>query len=51
MDNSNQTVTNTRHHDKKSSQILNHLHLFGDFPKSLINEYSDLFDCFGVEYC
>ena len=37
----NQFDTNTCHHNKKLNQISNHLHLFWDFPKSLINEYSD----------
>ena len=37
----NQFGTNTCHHNKKLDQILNHLHLFWDFPKSPINEYSD----------
>ena len=40
MDGSNQIDTNTCHHNKKLFQILNHSHLFWDFPKSLINEYS-----------
>ena len=47
MDDTNQYGTNTCHHNKKLNQILNHLHLFGDFPKSLINEYCDyiLYEC------
>jgi hypothetical protein len=40
--NTNQFGTNTTcHHNNKLDQILNHLHLFWDFPKSPINEYSD----------
>ena len=42
MGGTNQLGTNTCHHNKKLNQILNHLHLFWDFPKSLINEYSDI---------
>ena len=34
----NQFGINTRHHNKKLDQILNHLHLFWDFPKFPINE-------------
>ena len=33
--------TNTCHPNNKLDKILNHLHLFRDFPKSPINEYSD----------
>ena len=42
VDGTNQFDTNTCHNNKKLDQILNHLHLFWDFPKSPINEYSDL---------
>ena len=35
----NQFGINTCHHNKKLNQILNHLHLFWHFPKSLINKY------------
>ena len=45
----NQFGTNTCHHNKKLDQILNHLQLFWDFPKSPINEYSDLISG-GVHY-
>ena len=41
MGGTNQFGTNTCHHNKKLNWILNHLQLFWDFPKSLINEYSD----------
>ena len=41
MGNTNQFGTNTCHCNKKLNQILNYLQLFWDFPKSLINEYSD----------
>ena len=46
MGGTNQFGTNTCHHNKKLDQILNHLHLFGDFPKSPINEYSDICEIF-----
>ena len=39
----NQFGTNTCHHSNKLDQILFHLQLFWDFPKSPINEYSDSF--------
>jgi hypothetical protein len=41
VDGTSQFDTNTCHHNKKLDQILNHLHLFWDFPKSPIKEYSD----------
>ena len=41
MGGTNQFGTNTWHHNKKLKQMLNQLHLFWDFPKSLINKYSD----------
>ena len=40
----NQIGTNTCHHNKKSNWILNHSHLYWNFEKSLINEYSDQAD-------
>ena len=42
--NTNQFGTNTCHHNKKLNYIINHLHLFWDFLKSLINEYNDIID-------
>jgi hypothetical protein len=41
----NQFDTNTCHHNKKLDWILDHLHLFWDFPKSPINEYNDFGIC------
>ena len=41
MGGANQFGTNTCHHNNKLDQILNHLHLFWDFSKSMINEYND----------
>ena len=41
MGNTNQFGTNKRNDIKKLNYILNHVHLFWDFPKSPINEYSD----------
>ena len=41
MGDTNQFGTNTCHHNKKSNQTLNYLHLFRGFPKPLINKYSD----------
>jgi hypothetical protein len=41
MSGTNQFDINTCHHNNKLDQILNHLHLFGNFSKSPINEYSD----------
>jgi hypothetical protein len=43
----NQFGTNTCHHNKILSHIVNHLNLFWDFPKSLINESSD--KCWALE--
>ena len=43
MGGTNQFDTNKCHQNKTLDQILNHLHLFWDFPKSLINEYNDKF--------
>ena len=40
MGGTNQFGINTCHHNNKLDQILNHLHLVWDFPKSPINEYS-----------
>ena len=37
----NQFDKNTYHHNEKLDHVLNHLHLFWDFPKSPINKYSD----------
>jgi len=39
MSSTNQFDINTCHHNNKLDKILNHLHLFWDFPKSPINEY------------
>ena len=44
MGGTNQFGTNTYHHNKKLNWILKHLQLFWDFPKSLVNEYSDSYD-------
>ena len=42
MDNTNQFDTNTCHHNREIELDNNQtLHLFWDFPKSLINEHSD----------
>ena len=41
MGGTDQLGTNTWHHNKKLNYLLNNLHLFWDFPKSLINEYGD----------
>ena len=41
MGSTNQFGTNTCHYIKKLNMMLNHFHLFWDFPKPLINEYSD----------
>ena len=43
MGGTNQFDTNICHQNKKLDQILNHLHLFLDFPKCLINEYNDIY--------
>ena len=40
----NQFGTNTCNHNKKMDLILDHLHLYQDFSKSPINEYSDFCD-------
>ena len=40
MGGTNQFGTNTCAHNKKLNHVLNHVHLFLDFPKSIINEYS-----------
>ena len=42
MGDTNQFCTNRCHHNKKLNQIFTHLHLFWNFPKSLINEQSDI---------
>ena len=41
MGGTNQCGINTCHHNNKLDQILNHLHLIRNSPKSPINEYSD----------